>query len=144
MNDTTLTGIHHLELTVSDLGRSVGWYREVLGFEVARRMDKGSIEVVMLRSGALIIALVRHVGAEAPGAPDAPAATADRFDERRLGLDHVGFAVPSPDAVDAWAARLDEHGVARSEVKDGALPGSRLVVFRDPDGIQLECYYAPT
>jgi hypothetical protein len=30
--------------------------------------------------------------------------------------------------------------VPRGEVKDGSLPGSRLVVVRDPDGIQLEIY----
>lgn len=136
MSETVLTGIHHLELTVSDLERSVRWYQEVLGLEEARRMDKGFLEVVMLRSGTMLVVLVRHVGNDA----DPP----DRFDERRIGLDHVGFAVPSPDAVEAWAARLDGLGVARSEVKDGALPGSRLVVFRDPDGIQFECYYAPT
>jgi hypothetical protein len=55
----------------------------------------------------------------------------------------VGFRVATPDAVSAWAARLDQHDVAHSGVKDGAMPESKVVIFRDPDNIQLECYYAP-
>jgi catechol 2,3-dioxygenase-like lactoylglutathione lyase family enzyme len=69
---------------------------------------------------------------------------AEPFDEHRTGLDHIGFQVRTPEAVEAWAARLDELGVDHAEVKDGALPGSRVVIFRDPDNIQVECYYAPS
>ena len=67
----------------------------------------------------------------------------DLTDEQRPGLDHLGFAVETPEDVDVWAAHLDELGVARSEVKDGSIPGSRLVVFRDPDNIQMEIYTSP-
>jgi glyoxylase I family protein len=83
--------------------------------------------------------------ADSPAAPvlalvEHPDGADDSFDERRTGLDHLAFAVADAAAVDAWAEHLDRVGVERSEVKDGALPGSRLVVFRDPDGLQLECY----
>jgi glyoxylase I family protein len=121
-------GIHHVELTVRDLTRSVDWYASVLGFEEAGRFDKPDVAVAMLRHPSrLLFALVQHL-----------AAGEEPFDERRPGLDHLGFAVRGPDDVEAWAVRLDELGVPRSEVKDGSLPGSRLVVFRDPDDIQLE------
>jgi glyoxylase I family protein len=125
-----LTGIHHLELTVRDADRSATWYVETLGFEPVTSLDKEDHRVVMLRHGAgLLLGLVQH---RATGDDD--------FDERRTGLDHVGFAVSDAAAVEAWAEHLDALGIARSEVKDGAMPNSRLIVFRDPDGIQLECY----
>jgi glyoxylase I family protein len=127
-----LAGLHHVELTVRDLSRSVDWYTSVLGFEEVGRLDKPGLDVVMLRhASGLLVVLVQH-----EDAGDAP------FDERRPGLDHLGFAATGPDDVDAWAARLDDLGVARSEVKDGSLPGSRLVVFRDPDNIQIEIYFS--
>jgi glyoxylase I family protein len=123
-------GIHHVEFTVRALARSVDWYVSVLGFTEAGRLDKPGVAGAMLRHpSGLLFALVQHDDGDD-----------DPFDERRPGLDHLGFAVTSADDVEAWAARLDELGVARSEVKDGSLPGSRLVVFRDPDNIQLEIY----
>ncbi|HSP39616.1 MAG TPA: VOC family protein [Frankiaceae bacterium] len=132
MSDLSISGIHHLELTVRDLKRSEPWYTRVLGFERMGAMDKDDHSVVMLRAGDLVIGLVQHTRTGD-----------DSFDERRIGLDHAGFSVSSPEDVERWAARLDELGVERTEVKDGALPDSRVVIFRDPDGIQLECYYAP-
>ena len=130
MPEPSLIGIHHLELTVRDLARSVDWYASVLGLEETGQFDKPDHKVALLRHpSGLLIGLVQH-----------DSAGGETFDERRPGLDHIGFEVPSADEVDAWAARFDELGVRRSEVKDGSLPGSRLVVFRDPDDIQLEIY----
>ena len=131
--DLTVSGIHHLELTVQDLERSEAWYTRVLGFERMGGMDKDDHSVVIMRAGDLVVGLVQHTRTTDD----------DSFDERRIGLDHAGFSVTSPEDVELWAARLDDLGVDRTEVKDGALPGSRVVIFRDPDGIQLECYYAP-
>ncbi|MDQ1650224.1 MAG: glyoxylase family protein [Frankiaceae bacterium] len=132
MPDLSFTGIHHLELTVRDLERSVAWYSSVLGLEEAARADVEDRTVVLFSVGPLLLGLVGH-----PNPPDTA------FDELRTGLDHVGFRVATPDAVSAWAARLDQHDVAHSGVKDGAMPESKVVIFRDPDNIQLECYYAP-
>jgi glyoxylase I family protein len=130
MAEPTLTGVHHIELTVRDADSSADWYRSVLGFTDSGRLDKEQMSVVMLRhSSGLLLGFAQH-----------KTGAGDDFDERRTGLDHLAFDVGSHEAVDTWAARLDELGVAHSEVKSGALPGSRLIVFRDPDGIQLECY----
>lgn len=132
MPDLSFTGIHHLELTVRDLDRSVAWYTSVLGLEEVTRADVEDRTVVLFSLGPLLLGLIGH-----------PSPPTDAFDERRTGLDHVGFRVATPEAVSAWAARLDEHGVAHTGVKDGTMPGSSVVIFRDPDNIQLECYYAP-
>ena len=66
-----------------------------------------------------------------------------RFDEARVGLDHIGFKVATPDEVQQGAEHLDACGIPHSEVKPGRMSGSMLVVFRDPDNIQLEYYYSP-
>jgi glyoxylase I family protein len=130
--DLSFTGIHHLELTVRDLERSVAWYSSVLGLQEVTRAEVEDRTVVLFPVGPLLLGLVGH-----PTPPTEP------FDEIRSGMDHVGFRVATPEAVAAWADRLDEHGVAHSGVKDGAMPDSKVVIFRDPDNVQLECYYAP-
>jgi len=63
----------------------------------------------------------------------------DRFDENRIGLDHLSFAVPTRRALDDAARVLDQHGVAHSEIRDlGEAFGICVLIFRDPDNIQLE------
>jgi glyoxylase I family protein len=68
--------------------------------------------------------------------PVAPAG--DRFDENRVGLDHVSFAVPGRADLDAAAAALDSLGVAHSGVKNIGV--ALLLEFRDPDNIALELF----
>ena len=128
----TITGFHHVTLTVTDVDRSSEWYLDVLGFELRAAIPHPEFKRVALRHPDMttLLTLINH-----------PTTTGE-FDETRTGLDHVAFAVASADDVDRWASWLDEKGVPRSEVKDGALPGSRLITFRDPDGIQVECYYS--
>ena len=125
-------GVHHLRLTVSDLERSIAFYTETLGFELRTRFGPAS---AFLHDGTM------GLGLNTPWHEIADVEL--RFDEARVGLDHIGFRVASPDDVHRAAEHLDAHGVARSEVKPGRLPGSLLVVFRDPDNIQLEYYYSP-
>ncbi len=64
------------------------------------------------------------------------------FDESRTGLDHVSFAVAGRADLDAWARWRDGLGVANSGVVDTGDPMPySVVVFRDPDNIQLELFY---
>lgn len=125
------TGAHHVSLTVTDLDRSRKFYRQVVGLtETLRAADR-----VALHDGTAGFILLP--------APDGVPPEVRRFDERRTGLDHLAFRVASPDAVHEAAAHLDACGVPHSGVKPGRLPDSQLVVFRDPDNIQLEFYYSP-
>ena len=68
--------------------------------------------------------------------PVAPAG--DRFDEDRVGLDHLSFGVPGRADLDEAVARFDERGVPHGEIQ--ALPsfGIYILPFRDPDNLQLE------
>lgn len=131
-NSATHQGFHHLTLNVQDVDRSEKWYAEVLGFERLAAFDTETFTRVLLRhpgSGA-ILGLNRHTAAVG-GEP---------FDERRAGLDHVALGVPDRAALDAWVDRFDALGVLHSGVKPGTSPGSWLVTFRDPDGLQLEVF----
>lgn len=120
--------VHHFRLTVSDVDRSVAFYTGVLNFRKLMDLNPGAF----LSNGA--------VGLGIGPFPDPPRAIkGDRFDENRIGLDHMSFAVPSRKALEDAVGVLDAHGIAHSEVKDlGEAFGIAILVFRDPDNIQLE------
>jgi glyoxylase I family protein len=63
------------------------------------------------------------------------------FDEFRSGLDHLEFLVAQRSDLDAWAAWLDELGIRRSGVKEPPYTANAMLTFRDPDDIQLECFW---
>lgn len=125
------TGIAHLDLSVSDIDASAEWYEKVLGLRNLRRAElDGRTMVVMLAGAArMIIGLNQH-----------DVAPVDAFDERNFGLDHVGFTVAEREDLDEWEQRLSELGVAHSPVED--TPVGAALVFRDPDNIQLEFWWA--
>lgn len=132
------SGIHHFSPTVSDVEASAAWYAEVFGLERLDRLaphhgdEEGGYAVLLVdpRTGFLIG--LHHHAEAIDGA----------FDERRVGLDHIAWAVPERTDLDRWAAWLDDLGVAHSGVidKQGASTYS-VVVFRDPDNIQLELFH---
>jgi glyoxylase I family protein len=131
---TELAGIHHLGLTVLDAERSARWYRQVLGFyEVGRLGDaRDERRKIFLRHQGLPIGvgLVSH--------RDGPRA---RFDETTTGLDHLSFAVPDRAALERWCLRFEELGVEHTRITNAnSIPGALVVVFRDPDNIQLELF----
>ena len=123
--------ITHVAVTVTDLARSVEWYRRLLGSDPVLDEDAGAFHhtVFALGNGNLF-------GLHAlPGTP-----ASDRFDEHRAGLDHVSFGCTDRAELEGWKTRLDELGVPRGEIVD-AHYGSGLS-FRDPDNIALE-FFAP-
>ena len=62
--------------------------------------------------------------------------TKERFSETRTGLDHVGFMVSGHADLEAWESRLTELRVEHSPINDKE--GYSVLVFRDPDNVQLE------
>ena len=130
MNTTIQTeAIHHLTLTVTDLARAVAFYTELLGFQKA--MDL-STSRVLLANGKSILALTE--------APDpAQAIRDDRFNENRVGLDHLSFNVSNHIMLEEAVRRFDRQGIPHGEIKDlGPGLGIYVLAFRDPDNIQLE------
>lgn len=132
-----LGGIHHLRLTVTDLERSRAFYTDLLGFDVAAEMPPASdpsydavnailFGGVVLSKGSLLLGL-RPVAQ--PG---------DRFEENRVGLDHLSFGVGSRAEIEQAIHLLDEQGIPHGTIKDLPAFGICVMEFRDPDHIQLE------
>ena len=56
--------------------------------------------------------------------------------ETRTGLDHVSFGVAQRANLDTWAEHFKKLNVFQSPINDQK--GYAVLVFRDPDNIQLE------
>jgi glyoxylase I family protein len=56
-------------------------------------------------------------------------------------LDHLCFSVADRAELVEWEARLAEFEIPHSPIKD--TPHGSVVVFRDPDNIQLELFAPP-
>jgi catechol 2,3-dioxygenase-like lactoylglutathione lyase family enzyme len=125
-------GVSHVALTVTDLGASVDWYTRLFdGTVLWEEHDDPAHEFVLIFAPPLAIGLHRH----------ATTATGDTFVESRVGLDHISWQVPHRGVLEAWAAKLDELDIAHSPITDA--PYGTVLVFRDPDNIQLEFFALP-
>ena len=127
MSTITTGTVHHMALTVSDVARSQAFYTGLLGFE--HLTDFGPR--ALLSNGSLVLALT-------PPPDPAQAIADDRFNENRIGLDHVSFGVGSRADLEAAVALLDEHNVPHGEINDLAPFQIYVLAFRDPDNIQIE------
>ena len=148
----TLGPLHHVTVAVSDLARSVRFYRDALGLRATLEMsfdDEGhqiylglpegaSGRAVALRSGrapACGITLCQFD--PVPSQPIPPLAA-------QTGACMFAFELATPDEVDAVYARVIEDGVDAVSPPTWAQIGSfgriRGVTLRDPDGFLIELY----
>jgi len=129
--------IHHLRLTVTDLKRSRDFYTGLLGFQVAVESpaadDPSAAAAYQVLWGGVVMISGNLLLGLRPVAPQG-----DRFDEDRVGLDHLSFGVASRADLEAAARLFDERGVPHGEITrlDGF--GIDILPFRDPDNIELE------
>ncbi len=125
--------IGHVALSVRDIAVSRPWYQSLIGAEpiLDEPTDDGFHHTVFL-IGNTLIALHEHPATDSD----------DTFSEFRVGLDHIGFGCADRAALTEWEGRLDDLGIAHSDIVD-ANYGSGLS-FRDPDGIALEFFAPPS
>ena len=119
-------GLNHIIMTIKDVKTSQAFYGDLLEFEVEAIADG-----FFLRTGGVTIFFF----------PSNCPIPNDRFNEFRIGLDHLSFTAPSEDALKSLAERLLAAGVETKGVETYHT-GNRYVAFRDPDHIQLE-YWLP-
>jgi glyoxylase I family protein len=128
------TGVSHVELTVRNADRSAAWYEKVLCMTLLGEFPElttpgvsARIVQVMNPDVGLTFGLIQHDSGDGGD-----------FSEFRVGLDHLALAVESRDDLERWAEHLDACGVPHSGISDH--PYGSVVVFRDPDNIQLELF----
>ncbi|MDU8913332.1 VOC family protein [Aestuariicoccus sp. MJ-SS9] len=109
-----ITGVNHITLCVTDLDRSLAFYRDVLG----GRLAAGGGRAAYLELGTLWLCL------------EVAAAVATREDDSHFAL------ACAPRDFDALAARIDAHA---PRWKENRSEGASLY-FRDPDGHKLELH----
>jgi glyoxylase I family protein len=125
--------VSHIRLTVTDIDRSRRFYESVFGWPVAAEVPADADEETRERLSFLFGGVLYKVGDFLIGLR--PVAT-DRFDENRVGLDHLCLRVASRDELETAATLLDELGVTREPIKE--IGHGFILEFRDPDNIALE------
>ncbi|MHB1950582.1 MAG: VOC family protein [Acidiferrobacteraceae bacterium] len=113
----------HVALKVRDLESCERFYTEVLGLAVEWRPDRDN---VYLCGGRDNLALHRDPEVSGSGT-----------------LDHIGFVLETPEAVDAWHAYLKEQGVPITHPPKTHRDGARSLYCRDPEGRLIQLIYHP-
>jgi catechol 2,3-dioxygenase len=118
--------IGHVHLKVSDIDRSLGFYRDILGFDVMQRMDD---QAAFLSAGGYHHHLGLNTWESRDAGPPPPGHT---------GLYHVAIRYPDRAALGHALHRL----VDASWPIDGATDHgvSEAIYLRDPDGNGVEIY----
>ena len=128
--------MHHVDLVVTSILRSLPFYRELLeplGWHRVGEVEGERGETIWYISGPGTYLGLRE------------AQTEGEYDRYRVGVHHVAFEAPSRGHVDDSAEWLRGRG---AEIESGPeeysyLPGYYAVFFYDPDGIKLEILNVP-
>ncbi|QBQ56330.1 VOC family protein [Nitrosococcus wardiae] len=117
-------GLRHVALFVSDLEACENFYVALLGMRVEWRPDADN---VYLTSGHDNLALHRTPPDQSPIGPQR--------------LDHIGFIIPTPEAVDTWYEYLKAHHVPIKATPRTHRDGTRSFYCTDPAGTTLQLIY---
>ena len=130
-------GVHHIDLVVTSIERSLPFYRELLGplgWHGIGEVEGERGETIWYLNGRDTSIGLR----ESQSKPE----DVDRY---KIGLHHLAIEAHSRAAVDERAAWLRENGaLLESEPQEYTYsPGYYAVFFYDPDGIKLEILHVP-
>ena len=121
-----LAGIHHLKLPVTDLARSLEWYRSRLGYDV---------HLEFVEHGTLMGYGLAHPA----GGPELGLRLDPERARAAAGFDYFAIGVADKAAMDLLARRMDKLGQAHAGVHRASL-GWILPEVLDPDGHTLRFY----
>jgi glyoxylase I family protein len=130
------TGIHHVDLVVSSIERSLPFYTQLLGplgFHSVNEVEGERGETIWYISGP-----GTSIGLRESQVDDVA------FDRYRVGLHHLAFEADSRGEVDECAEWARGHTELESEPQEYSyMPGYYAVFFYDPDGLKLEVVHVP-
>jgi catechol 2,3-dioxygenase-like lactoylglutathione lyase family enzyme len=121
----------HVTVSVSDVNKSLAFYRDLLGFPVLGRLyyrNKVGLIIDFLDIGNNAILEVFSFGVPTKPTEFIP-------NDLQLGMRHMAFTVKNTDAV---VARLKKAGVEFTLDPLDATGGVRIAFFKDPDGTLCE------
>lgn len=130
MNETAksihpATRIGHVHLKVADIERGLGFWRDVLGFEVTQRRDGA----VFLSAGGYHHHIALNTWESKDGSPPPQGTT---------GLYHVAILYPDRAALADALRRVQAAGIRLDGASDHGV--SEALYLRDPDGNGVELY----
>jgi glyoxylase I family protein len=128
--------VHHVDLVVSSIERSLPFYRDLLaplGWQRIGEVEGERGETIWYLNGPGTSVGLRE--AQTPG----------EYDRYRVGLHHLALEAESRGVVDERAEWLRTRG---AEIESGPeeydyMPGYYAVFFYDPDGLKLEIVHVP-
>jgi catechol 2,3-dioxygenase len=122
--------VGHIHLRVADLERAIGFYRDLLGFNLTADGREVGIDAAFLAAGDYHHHIGLNTWESAGGTPAPPGHT---------GLYHVAFVYPDRPELGRAIKRLRDHGYP---VDHGTDHGANVSVYlTDPDGNGIELYY---
>ena len=129
-------GVHHVDLVVSSIERSLPFYSDLLGplgYTRVGEVEGERGETIWYLTGAETHVGLREAQSEQP------------HDRYSIGLHHLAFEAGSRAQVDELAEWVRTQGVAiENDPQEYAYsPGYYAFFFYDPDGIKLEIVHVP-
>jgi catechol 2,3-dioxygenase len=121
------TDIGHVHLKVADLDRAIGFYRDVLGFELMQRMGD---QAAFMSAGGYHHHIGLNTWESAGGSPPPPGST---------GLYHFAVRYPTRAALANAVRRLLQASVRIDGASDHGV--SEAIYLRDPDQNGVELYW---
>jgi glyoxylase I family protein len=130
------TGVHHVDLVVTSIERSLPFYSALLGplgYHRISEVEGERGETIWYLGGPGTAIGLREAHSDQP------------HDRYAVGLHHLAFEADSRARVDELAAWARGQGVEiESEPQEYAyIPGYYAVFFYDPDGLKLEVVHVP-
>ena len=119
-----MIGIRHVALFIKELEVAVDFYTKIMGMQVEWQPD---LDNVYLTNQGDVFALHR----------------VDYMASGTQRLDHIGFVLKTPQAVDDWHAYFVKNNVRITEAPKTHRDGSRGFYCLDPVGHLLELIYHP-
>ena len=119
----SVVGLHHAGLYTSNLTRSIAFYREVFGLDVAETFSFGDEQIAFMRVGSARLELIE-------GGPTRDGAGV---------VDHFAFEVHG---LDRLVERLRQHGATLLDERPlrVAPVGARILFCLGPDGERIELF----